>query len=249
MKEPSLIVPDWPAPLSVRSCATTRWGGVSMGCYRDLNLAVRTGDECSKVSENRKRLRTMGKLPSEPVWLKQVHGHHVIEVSGSMDAPVEADGAVTGCADIVCAVLTADCLPVLLCNRDGTRVGAAHAGWRGMVSGVIEAAVSALGVEPEQIMAWLGPCIGQTAFEVGPEVADALLAFEPGCDAAITAGRGDRRHVDLQEVARRRLAKLGVRDISASEECTFSDPERFYSYRRDGVCGRMATLIWLTGDY
>jgi YfiH family protein len=245
LKESSLIVPDWPAPANVHACATTRRGGASEGCYSDLNLGTRTGDCLSTVIGNRKILRNAAKLPSEPAWLTQVHGARVIQASGPMVAPAEADGAVTGCAGVVCAVLTADCLPVLLCNRNGTRVGVAHAGWRGLVAGVVEEAVKALAAEPDQVLAWLGPCIGQTAFEVGPEVPDALLAFDPGCDEAIRSGRGDRWHVDLREATRRRLAMAGVRDVSASDECTFSDPGRFYSYRRDGECGRMATLIWL----
>jgi YfiH family protein len=245
LKESPLIVPEWPAPASIHAYSTTRCGGVSKGCYADLNLGARTGDALTTVNENRKRLRSVAKLPSEPVWLNQVHGKRVIEASASSGTPVEADGAVTGCVDIVCAVLTADCLPVLLCKWDGTRVGAAHVGWRGLVAGVVEAAVTALGAEHGQIIAWLGPCIGQTAFEVGSEVPEALLAFDPGCDAAIRPGRGGRWHVDLREATRRRLTLAGVRDVSASDECTFSDPGRFYSYRRDGECGRMVTLIWL----
>ena len=245
MTEFPLIVPDWPAPARVHAYSTTRRGGVSQGRYSGLNLGTRTGDSLSTVIDNREILRDVAKLPSEPVWLAQVHGRRVIEATGPMVTPAEADGAVTGCAGVVCAVLTADCLPVLLCNHDGTRVGVAHAGWRGLVAGVVEAAVAALGEEPDRIIAWLGPCIGQAAFEVGPEVPDALLASDPGCDAAIRPGRGDRSHVDLREAARHRLAMAGVHDVSASDECTFSDAERFYSYRRDGECGRMATLIWL----
>lgn len=241
----SLISPRWPAPERVRAFSTTRQGGVSEDGYLGLNLGARCGDTPARVDENRRRLRHNAALPSEPVWLTQVHGNKVITLDCPPDQAPEADGAVTGSPNLVCAVLTADCLPVLLCDLDGTRVGVAHAGWRGLVAGVIENAVAGLGCKQDRIIAWLGPCIGQSAFEVGPEVRRAMLDFDPGCDAAIRPGRGDRWHIDLHAVARRRLAMIGVERVGESDDCTYSDARRFYSYRRDGVCGRMATLIWL----
>jgi hypothetical protein len=246
-RELPLIRPGWPAPPRVRAVSTTRSGGVSSGVWASLNLGGHTDDDPACVAENRRRLAAASGCPP-PVWLRQVHGTAVVELAGpaarDAEAPV-ADAAVTAAPGVACVVLTADCLPIVFCDRAGTRVGVAHAGWRGLASGVIEAALAALGVPPAAVLAWLGPCIGAAAFEIGPEVRDALLAADPEAGEAFVAGRGDRWHADLRGLARRRLAAAGVNEISSSGACTASEPGRFFSHRRDGPCGRMATLVWL----
>lgn len=233
--------PEWPAPAAVRALSTTRNGGLSRGCWASLNLGEGCGDDPASVAGNRRLLRRQ--LPAAPVWLRQVHGRRVVDLNAAGDAP-EADAAVSHSPGRVCAVLTADCLPVLFCNRRGSRVAAAHAGWRGLAAGVLEATVTALGEPADELLAWLGPAIGPAAYPVGGEVRDALLrrnaataeAFEP---------RGDRWHADLYALARRLLAAAGVRSVYGGGWCTYSEPERFYSYRRDGRTGRMASLVWL----
>ena len=246
---PRLIRPGWPAPAAVRAVSTTRAGGVSEGPWATLNLGALTADDPARVEANRRRLAAAADCPP-PAWLAQVHGTAVVELTGppapGAEPPV-ADASVAHGPGVACAVLTADCLPVLFCDRAGTRVGAAHAGWRGLAAGVVEATVAALGAPPGELIAWLGPCIGTRAFEVGPEVRAAFLDADPGAAAAFLPGRGDRWHADLRALARRRLAALGVGRVSASEACTLSEPDRFFSHRRDGPCGRMATLVWLTG--
>ncbi len=251
MADESVLIPDWPAPASVRAVSTTRLGGFSAGAYASLNLALHVGDEQLAVNANRERLLGVVNLPGAPVWLDQCHGTRVLDLDvelrktpGHEAAGREADAAIARTPGLVCAVLTADCLPVLLTDAQGSCVAAVHAGWRGLAAGVIEAAVLALGGPPGELLAWLGPCIGRTAFEIGPEVRDALLAADPAAGDCFEAGRGDRWHADLQALARRRLVALGVSSITASGLCTYSDPQRFFSHRRDGPCGRMATLIW-----
>lgn len=239
-----LIVPDWPAPENVRAVSTTRAGGVSRGGYATLNLAARVGDEPDAVSENRRRLAAGAALPADPAWLRQVHGVTVVEAA-RWDSPVEADAAFTRRPDAVCAVLTADCLPVLLCSRQGTLAAAAHAGWRGLAAGVLEAVIDRLDTAPGDLIAWLGPAIGQASFEVGPEVRESFLDRDPGAEACFLPGHGDRSFADLAGLARRRLLAAGVESIHGGDLCTHGDRLRFFSHRRDGQCGRMATLIWL----
>jgi YfiH family protein len=239
-----LIRPDWPAPARVRACSTERAGGVSAVPYDSLNLGARAGDRPADVAENRRRLAAAAECPA-PVWLDQVHGPDVVRLGCAPAREPAADASVTGETTVTCAILTADCLPVLLCDRAGTRVGAAHAGWRGLAAGVVEAAVSAMDRPAGDLLAWLGPCIGPTAFEVGPEVRAAFLAGDPAAGADFRPGQGDRFYADLRALARRRLLDCGVRDVSASTDCTLEDAGRFFSHRRDGPCGRMATLIWL----
>lgn len=244
------IVPDWDAPANVRAMTTTRAGGASAGVYADLNLGDHVGDEPAAVAQNRAFLREH--LPAEPLWLKQVHGIAVACADASTGIP-EADAAVAREPGSVCAVMTADCLPVLLCDRQGTVVAAAHAGWRGLAAGVIEAAVAEMRREPAELVAWLGPAIGPQAFEVGEEVRQVFLANNPGANSAFKLRLTPHASplteqkwlADIYQLARRRLAALGVTRISGGEYCTFSDRERFFSYRRDGATGRMATLIWL----
>ncbi|WP_295879588.1 peptidoglycan editing factor PgeF [uncultured Thiohalocapsa sp.] len=243
-----VIVPDWPAPARVHACTTTRLGGVSTGLFASLNLAAHVGDDPAAVAANRRRLRAGLDLPAEPLWLAQTHGCAVATADtpdAGSDRPPAADAALSRRPGQVCAVLTADCLPVLLCDRAGSVCAAVHAGWRGLHRGVIDAALARLGVQPDSVLAWLGPAIGPDRFEVGPEVRAAFLAQDAGAGAAFRRGAGDRWLADLYALARRRLAIAGVPRVSGGGLCTAADPDRFFSYRRDGCTGRMASLIWL----
>ncbi len=237
-----LITPDWPAPGRVRALTTSRHGGVSLPPYDTLNLGDHVGDDPAAVAENRRRLTAELGLPGEPRWLTQVHGTcaaDAIAVHGSC----EADASHTDSPGVVCAVLTADCLPVLLCDREGRRVAAVHAGWRGLLGGVIEETIAAMGAERE-LLAWLGPAIGPAAFEVGDEVREAFIADSPGAKAAFVPSANVRWMADIYTLARQRLHRAGVSSVSGGDHCTYSEPDRFYSYRRDGRTGRMASLIW-----
>ena len=243
MRAEDLIQPDWPAPSGVRAWVTTRLGGVSTAPYDQLNLADHVGDAPEAVAANRARL--LQHVPGQPCWLNQVHGKTVVTLT---DAPTErpqADAALTRTRGVVCAVLTADCLPVLLCDRAGSVVAAVHAGWRGLAAGVIERTVEAMACPPDQLMAWLGPAIGPQAFEVGPEVREAFVQPNPAAAAAFSPGRAGKWQADLFKLARQRLASLGVAQVLGGGVCTVRDAARFYSYRRDGVTGRFASLIWL----
>jgi polyphenol oxidase len=243
MAAPAFLRPGWPAPVGVRAAMTTRAGGVSTGPWSSFNLATHVGDDPAAVAENRGRLRAALALPAEPAWLEQVHGDRVVVLPGDIGGP--ADASVTFAAGRVCAILVADCLPVFLASRDGDRVGIAHAGWRGLVAGVLEATVAALDCDPAKLVAWLGPAIGPRAFEVGGEVREAFVARDGGSAGAFRSGREGRWLADLPALARRRLAAAGVAEVSGGELCTHSEPARFYSYRRDGATGRMAALAWL----
>ncbi len=243
------ILPDWPAPPSVRALQTTRRGGVSQAPYDTLNLGDHVGDAPLDVAYNRQLLAAL--LPAEPLWLNQVHGVEVVDADAAGAVP-RADACIARRSGPVCAVMTADCLPVLLCDERGTVVGAAHAGWRGLCAGVIERTVAAMGVPPRGLMAWLGPAIGPGAFEVGGEVRDAFIAADPQAQQAFVAlpGSGGKHLADIFLLARQRLAAAGVSRVHASGDgerglCTHSDATRFYSYRRDGATGRMGTFIWL----
>ncbi|HJW25859.1 MAG TPA: peptidoglycan editing factor PgeF [Rhodocyclaceae bacterium] len=242
---PDLIVPDWPAPPGVKALQTTRGGGVSAAPYASLNLGDHVGDEPAAVAANRRRLADC--LPAEPLWLTQVHGVTVAD-AGSARPGTEADGVVARQAGRVCAVMTADCLPLLLCDRAGTTVAAVHAGWRGLAAGVIEATVAAMGCSSENLLAWLGPAIGPGAFEVGDEVRAAFTVSDPRAADAFAPGAPGKWLADIWLLARQRLAALGVDAVWGGGECTVADGERFFSYRRDGVTGRMGTFIWLAGD-
>lgn len=236
------IVPDWPAPPGVRALITTRAGGVSRGAYAGLNLGMRSGDDVECVKRNRASVRQW--LPAEPLWLRQVHGTAVAEADALGDSP-EADAAVARRPGRVCAALTADCLPLLLCDEEGSVVAAVHAGWRGLSSGVIEQALRAMGRPPQALLAYLGPAIGPAAYEVGAEVRAAFVAVDAPSEAAFAPGRPGRFYADLYALARRRLARSGVARSYGGGYCTYSERERFYSYRRDGATGRMASLIWI----
>lgn len=234
---------DWPAPPGVHAISTFRTGGSSMGRYASLNLGVHVGDDSAAVAENRRRLHQAAVLPAEPHWLSQVHGTAVRDLDAGMDQG-PADGVVTRAAGKVCAILTADCLPVLIATSSGSAVGAAHAGWRGLAAGVIEATVSAMAVPSYTLIAWLGPAIGPAHFEVGAEVREALLAGDSGAGAAFTPNARGRFMADLAHLVRRRLMALGVTQIYGTEECTYARADRYFSHRRDGNTGRQATLVW-----
>ncbi|MGE7994108.1 peptidoglycan editing factor PgeF [Pseudomonas sp. NPDC089554] len=238
---PSLILPDWPAPASVRACVTTREGGVSLPPYATLNLGDHVGDDPAAVAENRRRLSDTFSI--RPAWLKQVHGLDVADADPSHVA--EADASWTDQPGIACAVMTADCLPVLFCDRAGTRVAAAHAGWRGLAGGVLEATLERLALAPEDVLVWLGPAIGPQAFEVGLEVREAFTAQHPEAATAFVPGeRPGKVMADIYALARIRLAARGVTAIYGGGFCTVSDP-RFFSYRRTPQGGRFASLVWL----
>jgi purine-nucleoside/S-methyl-5'-thioadenosine phosphorylase / adenosine deaminase len=248
------IIPDWPAPDHVRALFTTRNGGVSdnvAGAYASLNLGMHVNDNPDHVLANRRLLRRH--LPNEPQWLEQVHGidHIWVEQAAGL---LRADAALSRSPGAVCAVMVADCLPVYLCDRAGDVVGIAHAGWRGLSAGIIEKSVAAMRVEPERVMAWLGPAIGPTHFEVGDEVRTifvehdphAAVAFKPASAATQPESESKIKwYADIFQLARLRLLAAGVNRIYGGGVCTYSDSERFFSYRRDGVTGRMAALIWL----
>ena len=240
---------DWPAPPGVHVLSTLRGGpdsGVSEGPYAHFNLGDHVGDDLGKVAENRRRLRVEAKLPAEPAWLSQVHGTAVAELdTASLKSP--ADAVIARRAGAVCAILTADCLPVVFAADTGESVAAAHAGWRGLAAGVLEATVRALGSPPERLLAWLGPAIGPEHFEVGVEVRDAFLRSDPAAGAAFRANTHGRFMADLGVLTRRRLEKLGVTRIYGGGQCTYAEGERYFSYRRDGITGRQATLIWREG--
>ena len=238
------IVPDWPAPERVRAASTTRKGGTSRGPWDTLNLAEHVADDGAAVRRNRARLRHALDLPEEPRWLDQRHGRRVVDArDAAPGAP--ADGIVARSPHLVCAVLTADCMPVLVCDRDATVVAALHAGWRGIAAGIIEAGVGAAG-PPGRLMAWLGPAIGPGRYEVGADVRDAILAGDSGARGAFRPSGAPRRwYADLERIVRRRLERCGVVSVHGGGLCTASSPDRFFSHRRDGVTGRMASLVWL----
>jgi polyphenol oxidase len=241
----TIIEPDWVAPSRVRAAFTLRAGGVSIAPYDSLNVGAHVGDAPAAVAENRQRVHALLGLPAEPVWLQQVHGVEVADLD-ALGPPVRADAVVTRAPGRVCVIQVADCMPVLFAARDGSAIGAAHAGWRGLAGGVLEATVRKLGVAPDQLLAWLGPAIGQERFEVGDDVRTGFMSHDPAAASAFEPNARGRWQCDLYALARRRLAALGVRDVSGGGWCTFADAARFFSYRRDGQCGRMAALIWMT---
>ena len=244
---PALITPDWPAPATVSALVTTRSGGFSRGPWQGFNLGDHVGDEADAVAANRWLLQEQLGAGTRVQWLQQVHGTAVVLAPRAHGVPV-ADASWSGDPGVACAVLTADCLPVLLCDRAATVVAAAHAGWRGLAEGVLEATVRALPVPAASLLAWLGPAIGPAAFEVGAEVRDAFLAADGSAavlEAFTPAQRRGHYFADIYRLARLRLQAAGVAAIYGGGFCTVSDAARFYSYRRDGVTGRMASLIYL----
>jgi polyphenol oxidase len=236
------LTPDWPAPAGVRALSTWRSGGSSTGRYESLNLGSHVGDDGAAVAENRSRLKMAAKLPGEPCWLRQVHGKVVADV----DAPLASnDASFTRKPERVCAILSADCLPVLFASLKAGVIGAAHAGWRGLAAGVLTATVRAMGEKPSALIAWIGPCIGPYSYEVGPEVREAVLSGMPAATPAFVGNARGRFMADLPLIARLQLQELGLNAIYGGTECTFSHADRYFSHRRDGQTGRQATLIWL----
>jgi len=243
---PGLLIPPWGSGPRVRVVSTTRVGGLGARGFSTFNLGARTQDAAAVVDANRARLRRALGLSQEPGWLHQVHGTAVAPLGASPESPPEADAGWTASPGLACAVLTADCLPVALVEPDGGCVAVAHAGWRGLAGGVLEATIAALPVPAERLLAWLGPAIGPAEFEVGPEVRDAMLAGDEGAHAAFRPGAGDRWFADLYALASRRLRRAGVTRIDGGGWCTFRERRRFFSHRRDGPgTGRMATLAWI----
>lgn len=260
MKPEDCIQPDWPSPPNVRALITTRAGGVSEGPYRSLNLGDHVADRTDAVAENRGRLRRL--LPNDPVWLRQEHGATAIEAEAASNFAEHfagkaadtrnsfrpaADASVARGAHLVCAVLTADCLPVLLCDRAGGCVAAAHAGWRGLAAGIVEKTVLAMQSPPAMLIAYLGPAIGPERFEVGDDVLRAFVAHDAAAQSAFIARRNGKWLADIYALARMRLAGCGVQACYGGGFCTVSDA-RFFSHRRDKITGRFASLIWLAGE-
>jgi YfiH family protein len=248
---PPFIDPEWPAPRNVRALSTTRRGGRSEPPFESFNLGCHVGDDESAVAANRRILASALPSGTSVSWLSQVHGTTVVEAGQGGPLPL-ADAQWSRTPGAVCAVLTADCLPVLLCSVDGDVVAAAHAGWRGLMAGVLESTVAAMNTRPERLLAWLGPAIGPTAFEVGDEVRDGFLSLARPSEVAVIAAsfvpvakRPGHYLADLYALARARLNGSGVSSVFGGGQCTHSDSKRFFSYRRDGETGRMASVILL----
>lgn len=239
------ITPDWPASDRVRAVSTTRRGGVSKGRYASFNLGAHVGDDPRAVAENRLCLRHQLNLACEPRWLKQRHGGHVVNLNGS-EVREPCDAAVTHTANEICVIMTADCLPVLLCDLAGTMIAAAHCGWRSLAAGILENTLAAMHITPGDLLAWLGPAIGPSVYQVGDDVRAALTMAHPDAELAFEPQRPGKWLCDLYLIASQRLRYAGVTHIYGGGFCTYSERERFFSYRRDGECGRMATLIWLS---
>lgn len=238
----AFLRPDWPAPAHVRAVVTTRAGGISSGPYASFNLATHVGDDPAAVAANRVRLRDALGLQREPAWLSQIHGATVVDAAAAAPG-VEADAAFSTRPAVCCVVLTADCLPILFCDAAGTRVAAVHAGWRGLAAGIVTATVTRLGGAPGDLLAWIGPGIGAGAYTVGAELRATFCARDPAFAAAFSR-RDGRWHADLRAIAHRELAQHGIGWIGGYAGCTFEESERFYSYRREAVTGRMASLVW-----
>ncbi|MGH8226450.1 MAG: peptidoglycan editing factor PgeF [Steroidobacteraceae bacterium] len=250
---PRFLIPEWPAPPRVRAAFTLREGGVSRPPFDTLNVGgAQTGDDPQAVRENRARVGAALGLRAGPAWLTQVHGAGVVCLDGEVGAPrsepPRADAVVTRDPGRVCAIQVADCLPVLLASRDGSVVGAAHGGWRGLAAGVLRVTVEALAADPASLIAWLGPAIGPGHFEVGDEVRAALEGGGAALGAAFVRNERGRWQCDLPAVARRQLGALGVGEVYGGRWCTYADAARFFSYRRDGRCGRMAALVWIAPE-
>jgi purine-nucleoside/S-methyl-5'-thioadenosine phosphorylase / adenosine deaminase len=244
--EADWLEPDWPAPPSVRLISTFRGAagtGVSSAPYASLNLGDHVGDDNAAVAENRRRLQAAAGLPSEPAWLNQVHGANVADLDSS-EPSGPADAAMASRSSSVCAILTADCLPIAFATESGDRIAAAHGGWRGLAAGVIPSTVRRMGVAPERLLVWLGPAISAKHFEVGAEVREAFLKHQPFAGEAFEPNARGRFMADLAMLARLELKALGVNRIYGGDECTYARADRYFSYRRDGVTGRQATLIW-----
>ncbi len=237
------LTPDWPAPANIHAATTLRTGGVSVMPYDSLNPATHVGDDANCVRENRHRIKTMLALPAEPVWLEQTHSNLVIN-AGQATTLQQADASYTNAAGVVCAVMTADCLPLLICSTDGKKIAAIHAGWKGLLAGIVSNTLAALATT--DVLVWLGPAIGADCFEVGAEVRTAFVEKFAPFTAGFTQTSEHKYLANIYQLARIELAARGVEAVYGGDFCTFTDTERFYSYRRDAQTGRMATLIWRT---
>lgn len=237
------LAANWPAPPGIVAGCTLRTGGCSEGQFASLNLGQHVGDHVQRVVRNRMTFREICRLPAEPVWLNQVHGTNVV-FDDAKDSVPDADGRVSRDVDTVCVALTADCLPVVLASRDGREVGIAHAGWRGLSAGVVEQTIAGFDANSADILSWLGPAISQSAFEVGDEVRHAFVERASGAANCFVANENGRWQADLYALARMRLAAAGVDAVYGGEFCTLADADRFFSYRREGECGRMASFIF-----
>lgn len=240
MKNNNCLIPNWPAPKNVHAATTLRTGGVSTGGYASLNPALHVGDDLNHVTKNRTLIKQSLALPAEPVWLQQIHSNTVVDAAQTTEL-VQADASYSRLANVVCCVMTADCLPVLMCAQDGSCVAAIHAGWRGLVSGIISHTVNILNCD--NVLVWLGPAIGANCFEVGDDVYDAFVNKSPSFASAFKQ-QDQRWLANIYQLAKIELATLGIEQIYGGDFCTVTDTERFYSYRRDKTTGRMATLIW-----
>ena len=237
-----VIIPNWNVPGHVKAISSTRDGGISLPPYDGLNLGMHVGDDAQVVQTNRNIFNRLNHLPANPVWLDQTHSTAVARLCAPTDEVVDADGSITSEKEVVCCIMTADCLPILLTDIEGSQVAAVHAGWRGLANGIVENAVKQF---DKPVVAWLGPAIGANAFEVGEDVFDAFFSHDPIAEMAFHC-KGDGKYLaDMSLLATQRLKAAGVKNVADSGLCTYSDPKRFYSYRRQGVTGRQATFIWI----
>lgn len=243
----NILTPDWPAPKHVRAYTTTRLNGFSHDPYASFNLGDHVGDDHENVLQNRTYLKKILNLPTDPIWLNQIHSTDIFNVDRDVK-PQSADGSYTSHKNIVCAVLTADCLPILLCDQSGTQIAAVHAGWRGLAAGVIESALNSFNPTDKKIIAWIGPAIGQAFYEVGDDVRDKFLEIDADAGKAFQPYKQSKWLANMNLLARQRLEKSGVSEIFGGDLCTFQDSERFFSFRRDGKTGRMASLIWISDN-
>ncbi|CAN5294144.1 peptidoglycan editing factor PgeF [soil metagenome] len=247
INNPSFLTPNWSAPAHVHAYATTRNGGCSAPPYASFNLSYGVGDDPAAVTANRAYLAAALQLPITPLWLHQKHGTVVVSADENYVSAPAADASFATTANRVCLVATADCLPLLICDKAGTQVAAIHAGWRGLAAGIIEKTLQQFTAPPQQILAWLGPAIGANVFEVGDEVRDVYVQKYAKDAAFFQPGAQGKWLADLYQLARRRLQSMGITEIYGGEHCTYSDSQRFFSYRRDGqYSGRMTSLIWMT---
>ncbi|ENM5742633.1 peptidoglycan editing factor PgeF [Vibrio metoecus] len=238
-----MIFPNWNAPKQVKAFSSTRHGGFSQGAYQGLNLGMHVGDDPELVLRNRQSLVEASTMPSSPIWLNQTHSTVVLNVDAPTEQVLDADGLITSTPKVVCSAMTADCLPVLMTNRTGTQVAAVHAGWRGLVNGIVEQTAARMSGD---VMVWLGPAIGAQAFEVGEDVFAAFVAHHPQAEHAFTPRAQQGKWLaDMSQLVKLRLHELGIEQVFDSGLCTYQDADRFYSYRRDGVTGRQAAFIWL----
>jgi polyphenol oxidase len=244
-----VIRPEWAAPSNVQAAFTLRTGGVSVAPFDTLNVGMHVGDSPSAVAENRRIVREQLALPGEPAWLEQQHGTHVIDLDSEPTGSglgLRGDACITRARGRICVIQVADCMPVLFANRSGTAIAAAHAGWRGLAGGVLDATLRALACKPSEVSTWLGPAISQKHFEVGDEVRAAFVSRDASTAGAFIRNAAGRWQCDLYALARQQLTALGVSSVGGGSFCTFADPQRFFSYRRDGRCGRMAALLWMS---